>query len=138
MGEFEIKNKERAYLSEISHQEAEEGKKKKFRPGTHVFFKRYYFADCCQGYYFHVWEVLGGQIDVPEGYQVLAIHPVTATEEEHVESVGVDVWYINNKRVEVEPVHNVYFDNYDYSEPGKVVETMTEEMGPSLKLSPTK
>ncbi len=136
MGEYELKKKERAYLSSIDYRDAKVGKKKTFYPDQHVFFKRYYIEDYHQSYNYHLDQILGGQIDVPEGYQVLSLQPIVGTTNHFVETYGVDVWYINNKRVEVEPVNNEYLGRYDYSEPGTVVETMIEEMGPELKLKP--
>ena len=134
---MEIKDKKEALLSRIECRSTEELKKKTFHPGTHVYFKRYYIANHVQDYFYRSYNVLGGQVDVPEGYQVLSLQQVIGTSNDtNVKTHGVDVWFINVKRVEVEPVHNEYLGIYDYSEPGTVVETKVEEKGPELLLRP--
>ena len=49
---------------------------------------------------------------------------------------GFDVWFINNKPVEVQSVYNESTGGYDYSTPGTVIEMELEEEGPTKVLTP--
>ena len=80
----------------------------------------------------------GGQLMIPEGYKVLTFHTGEIFNENGFFSIPtkfatIDVWLVNTEKVEVQSVWNEINQQYDYSEPGKVVRTKTEE-GPTLGL----
>ncbi len=114
--------------------EEKEPEKKVFLPGQHVIYKRYLLNTEYPP------KDTYNQVEVPEGYQVLHLESYIreATLGTHASATkGFFIWFINNKRVEVEPV--VSNNNpliYEYSAPGRVIETMIEEKGPELKLTP--
>lgn len=95
---------------------------KVFEPGEHVFFIRYNYSTAPE-------RVTSGRVDVPEGYEILEIENYT----EHVgygsQSSGVDIWYINNETVVVEPVYkkneirrdSSRYGFYDYANFGTVI-----------------
>ncbi len=129
----EIKINEKPLLSKITEEEAKKTEKKTFHPGQHVLFKRYSLARYTGSF----GSVRSGQLEIPEGYQVLSIQNVVRTSiHDDVETYGVDVWLINSRRVVAEPIYNEPLDIYDYSEPGTVVETMVEEQSPMLVFKP--
>ena len=114
-------------------EEEKKVEKKTYKAGEHVFFKRYRMTTG-SGYYAE--EFTGGQITIPEGYEILDIENYAEYVGKGSQTGGFDVWFIKNKDVEVEPVYNAKIKAYDYSEPGTIVETMDEEKGPELKLIP--
>lgn len=105
--------------------------KKKFAAGKHVYFKRYYNAENK-----YAEDIMGGQITIPEGYEILDIENFTEKYGKGSQTGGFDVWFINNQEVEAEPIYNATYKTYDYSEPGRVTEVLEEEKGPELKLTP--
>ncbi len=111
-------------------EEQKKVEKKKFAAGQHVFFKRYY----SNGEYSE--KILGGQIVIPEGYEILDIENFTEKWGYGSQTGGFDVWFINNQEVEVSPVYNTNLEAYDYSEPGKVTAPAVTEEAPTLKLTP--
>ncbi len=80
----------------------------------------------------------GGQLMIPEGYRVLTFHTGEIINDDGFFSIPsksayIDVWLVNTELVEAQSVWNEVNQQYDYSEPGKVVRTKTEE-GPTLGL----
>ena len=100
-----------------------------YQPYEHVFFQRYYVGEL------YTEDIKGGQVVVPEGYEILEIEQVTKKAGYGARTGGFDVWFINTKTVEATPVYNEAFGYYDYSEPGTVIEQELEE-GRSLTLTP--
>ena len=100
-----------------------------FEPYTHVYYVRVDNE-------INTNSVTGGQVEVPEGYEILDIEPWTERVLEGSRSPGFDVWYINNKTVEATLVYNAPIGVYDYSEPGVVIELTNEEEGPTKTLIP--
>ncbi len=123
-------------IREINKEEINQ--RKILRPGEHIFSRRKLLTE-------HVLESevkkfeYGNQVIVPEGYQVLSINTIDAPGKDAYmssiyRSVILEIWYINVKRVELKPNYNFNMREYDYSEPGTVVETMVEEEAPTLGL----
>lgn len=103
---------------------------KEFEAGEHVFMIRYDILD--ELGYHNSESVNSLSITVPEGYSVLNMENFIGLGSKigTCQTYGVDVWYINNEKVLVEPVYNEVFEHYDYSQPGKVIEQIkTEENG---------
>ena len=111
-------------------EEQKKVEKKTFAAGQHVFFKRYYSNKKYSE------DILGGQIIIPEGYEILDIENFTEKWGYGSQTGGFDVWFINNQEVEAEPIYNATFESYDYSEPGKVIAPAVTEEGPKLTLTP--
>lgn len=131
MNNREIPTKGRANLAGIKIAPGPNGPKKTFHPGEHLFFKRISLSKYTGAYR----DIHGGQIEVPEGYQVLCVQNITGSSiNGSVEGYGFDIWFINVKTVEASLVRNQALDIYDYSEPGTVVETLVEEPSPTLGL----
>lgn len=99
---------------------------KTFESGEHVFMIRYNYMD--ELGYDNAKAVDSASISVPEGYKVLDVENYISLGGKigTSQTYGVDVWFINNESVEVEPVFNEAFNSYDYSRPGKVI-TKEEE-----------
>ena len=112
-------------------QETEKLPNKTFQPGEHVYFKRYYSS---KNHYAET--VNGGQVSVPEGYEILDIENFTEKFGYGSQTGGFDIWFINTATVEAEPCYNEVYNSYDYSEPGKVIVPAVEEESPTLKLTP--
>ncbi len=103
---------------------------KEFDAGEHVFMIRYDILD--ELGYRNSESVNSLSITVPEGYSILNMENFIGLGGKigTCQTYGVDVWYINNEKVLVEPVYNEAFEHYDYSQPGKVIEQVkTEENG---------
>ena len=77
----------------------------------------------------------GGSIEIPEGYEILDIEPCVRSGFRTAQTGGFDVWFINNKTVEVTPVYNEATGKYELTEPGIVVEQTLEETDQELKLT---
>jgi len=112
----------------IVHEEKVENRV--YEPFEHVFFKRYYNGYNTVGL---SEKVSGGQIEIPEGYEILEIENFNELIAHGSQTAGFDVWFINKKTVEVTAVYNEVFGYYDYSEPGKVLEQEITEEIPTLK-----
>ena len=132
---LELAKAKRGSVVKLSTEEAKTIRKKVFHPGEHIFFKRLCISDLINRSFYSPNRVSGGQIEVPEGYQLIAIKDYTF-KDGYDDSItcGYDLWYMNTKEVEVTPVYNEVFNTYDFSEPGTVVETLVEEKGPELKM----
>ena len=102
--------------------------KKVYQPYEHVYFQRFYNDTYTE-------DIYGGQIIIPEGYEILEIENVIKKAGYGSRTAGFDVWFINTKTVEVEPVYNGAYGYYDYSQAGTVLEQELEEENPSLKLT---
>ena len=112
------------------------GQKETFRPGEHIIVKRVTIdSNKLKNLVgFHA----GGRLSIPEGYQLVTFQTHSALDDidffNTYSKVYIDIWLINNKRVEVQSVWNETTNQYYYCEPGKVVETLIPEEGPSLYL----
>lgn len=101
---------------------------KEFEPGEHVFMIRYDLFD--ELGYSNAESINSLSITVPDGYEILNLDNYIGLGGKigTCQTYGVDVWYINNEKVVVEPVYNEAFKFYDYSQPGSViVELDTDE-----------
>ena len=117
--------------NEEETQEVEEVVETKiFEPYTHVYYVRVSNDNV------DTYRVTGGQVEIPEGYEILDIEPWIEKIAAGSRSPGYDVWYINNKTVEATLVYNAPIGVYDYSEPGVVIELTNEEEGPTKTLIP--
>ena len=115
-----------------SSEEVQADETKVFDPYTHVFFVRINN----QTNIISTANVKGGQVEIPEGYEILDIEPWTDAIRDGSRTEGYDVWFINNKSVEATPVYNDVIDGYDYSAPGTVIELTNEESVKSKTLTP--
>ncbi len=113
-------------MEQIAVEEQQIPENKIYGPYEHVFFKRYYVGEI------YTEDIIGGQIEIPEGYEILEIEQVTKKAGYGSRTGGFDVWFINNQTVEVEAVYNQSFGYYDYSEPGTIIEQELIEEGPTL------
>ena len=70
--------------------------------------------------YYNAESVNSLSISVPDGYQVLNIENFNGLGGKigTGQTYGVDIWYINNEKVLVDPVYNDSLEHYDYSQPG--------------------
>lgn len=100
-----------------------------FEPYTHVFFVRTYNEPDTS-------TITGGQVEIPEGYEILDIENWAERSGYGSRTPGYDVWFINTKTVEASLVYNEPLDIYDYSQPGTVIEMTNEEDGPTKTLIP--
>ena len=101
---------------------------KVFEPGEHVFMIRYNLLVGSSSK--RATSINSASITLPDGYEILEIENYTSisVDQNKAQTYGVDVWYINNEKVVVEPVYNEAFKFYDYSQPGSViVELDTDE-----------
>ena len=117
---------------QINIQEIQTPNSKIYEPYEHVFYLRY---DTLTQKNISK-DVYGGQIVIPKGYEILEIENFNENFSNGSQTGGFDVWFINNKKVEVQPVYNEAIGGYDYSEPGKVIEMELEENNKTLSLTP--
>ncbi len=115
-----------------SSEEVQADETKVFAPYTHVFFARIYN----QTNLYRTYSVKRGQVEIPEGYEILDIEPWIERIGYGSRTIGYDVWFINNKTVEATPVYNDLIDGYDYSAPGTDIELTNEESVKSKTLTP--
>ncbi len=83
-----------------------------FAPYEHVYFKRYDLSGETPT------RVMGGQVTVPFGYEILDIEPFIIKSGYGSRTGGFDVWFINNQEVEATSIYNKELGYYDFSEPG--------------------
>jgi hypothetical protein len=103
---------------------------KEFDAGEHVFMIRYDLID--ELGYQNAESINSLSLTVPEGYSILNMENFIGLGGKigTCQTYGVDVWYINNEKVLVDPVYNESLEHYDYSQPGKVIEySKTDENG---------
>ena len=100
-----------------------------FEPYTHVFFARTYNDPDTS-------TITGGQVEIPEGYEILDIENWAQKAGPGSRTPGYDVWFINTKTVEASLVYNEPLDIYDYSQPGTVIEMTNEEEDQTKPLTP--
>ena len=125
--------KQQPAVEQIALEEVRVPANKVYAPYEHVFYLRY---DCLTEKKYSE-KVFGGQIVVPEGYEILEIENFNEYVGYGSQTRGFDVWFINNKTVEAHAVYNEATKGYDYSEPGTVIEDeLVEETNPSLTLTP--
>ena len=96
---------------------------KRYEPYDHFFFVRY---NIVSGNNHYAEQISGGQIERPDGYEILDIENWNMTKYKSSQTGGFDVWFVNYMPVEVEPVYNEATGTYDYSQPGKVIEPEEE------------
>lgn len=120
----EVSNEE-----EVLVEEEQNFENKVFEPYTHVYYVRTYNPS-------EPSTIKGGQVEIPEGYEILDIENWTQKHGYGSRNAGYDIWFINNKTVEVSPVYNETIGTYDYSQPGTVIEMTNEEDGPTKTLIP--
>ena len=96
---------------------------KEYAPGEHVFMIRYNFDNK------NSTDIERLSISVPEGYEILDIENFDSlgTKIGTTQTYGMDVWYINNEMVVVNPIYNEAFGCYDYSHFGNVVLVNADE-----------
>ena len=114
-------------ISEL-YQGVEVGDKQVFEPYEHLFYVRYHEME-----YLEETTEIKGSIAIPEGYEILQIDQYREPSYSTNRTAGYDVWYTNNKTVEVEAVYNEAYGRNDFSAFGKVVEKdNTQEMKKTL------
>ena len=101
-----------------------------YEPYEHVFYRRY--NNLTKDSY--ATEVFSGQIEIPEGYEILEINNYDEKLGNGSQTGGFDVWFINNQPVEVTPVYNPSVGGYDYSQPGQVIVITSAEEAPTKSL----
>ena len=119
-------------VEQVASQETQIPKTKTYAPYEHVFYVRYSNLEKNK----YAENVNGGQIEIPEGYEILEIENWNKEMYKASQTGGFDVWFINNKPVEVKSVYNKTTGSYDYSSPGTVIEMELEEEGPTKVLTP--
>ncbi len=120
-------NTETGIVSEL-YQGVEIGDKQVFEPYEHLFYIRYRELE-----FLDDGTEIKGNIVIPDGYEVLQIEQYNEPSYSTSRTAGYDVWYTNNKTVEVEAVYNEAYGRNDFSTFGKVVEKdNTQEMGKTL------
>lgn len=124
--------KQKPAVEQVAVQEVQAPENRTFEPYEHVFYLRY---DTLTKKEFSE-RVYGGQIVIPEGYEILEIENFNEYRGYGSQTRGFDVWFINTKKVEVKPVYNEAIGAYDYSEAGTVIEEeLVEEDTKSLTLN---
>lgn len=93
-----------------------EGEKQIFEPYEHVLFVRY------NELFIESEETIGASVEIPNGYEILSIEPFYESRYTTTPTGGYDIWYTNNKTVEVEAVYNKSFGRNDFSQFGKAFE----------------
>ena len=82
---------------------------------------------------------LGGEVNLPEGYQIVSFHTSTLSTVERInnsyDNIALDVWFINTEVVEVIPTFNEVTCRYEYCDPGRVLQK-NEDLGTGFKLTP--
>ncbi len=124
---YEISDFEKQYFEQY----VEIPEAKTFAPGEHVFFIRYSYTASSENF-------TSGRVEVPEGYEILEIENYNEYVGYGSQTSGVDIWYINNESVVVEPVYKNEIRNdrsrmgyYDYANFGTVIE-LEQESNKSL------
>ncbi len=84
---------------------------REYAPYEHVFFVRYY----------NFWDLRGGTIEIPEGYELLDVKYYNEKVGYGSQSNYADVWLVNTEYVLVEPLYNDRTLTYDYSQPGSII-----------------
>lgn len=85
--------------------------KKEFEPYEHLFHVRY---DC--------YPYSGNSISIPDGYEVFEINNIIHKNSSGSSDFGYDIWFTNNKKVQVRAIYNESLNKYDYSNFGTVIE----------------
>ena len=125
--------KQKPVVEQVAMQEVQVPANKVYEPYEHVFYLRY--DNLTEEKYSE--KVYGGQIVIPEGYEILEIENFNEYIGYGSQTRGFDVWFINNKKVEAKAVFNEATGAFDYSEPGTVIEEeLVEEESRSLTLTP--
>ena len=82
-----------------------------YEPYEHIFFIRYN----------NYWDLKGGTIEIPDGYELLDIKYYNEKTGYGSQSNYTDIWLVNTDTVVVEPVFNSRTNTYDYSQPGSLL-----------------
>ncbi len=93
-----------------------------FEPYEHVFYRRYELSDS----YMNTSSITHGQVEIPEGYEILEIENYIDTKGRGSVTKGFDVWFTNTETVTAEATYNEITRQYEYSTPGRVVENENE------------
>ena len=105
-----------------------------FKPHEHIYIERKVYIFRPNDKYQEFLEEKSMQIEVPEGYE--------KTGEEYIvdrdsfgnpDTIIIDIWFTNTKTVEAEAVYNPRKKEYEYSQPGKVIELEKEDNTKTLK-----
>ena len=101
------------------------GETKVFEPGTHITYYVFYSNGCgnvSSGFgesYFEIPET-------PAGYSIISISDLNHGDDH---TNGIVIFYVNNKKVEVQGEYNSSTGLFEYDKPGMVIEEKTLEMG---------
>ena len=87
-----------------------------FEPYEQLFFIRYSEEGV------KARDTKGGSVEIPDGYEVVAVEQFFEPVYNSPQTRGYDVWYTNNQTVEVKAIYNEAYGRYDFSQFGKVKE----------------
>ncbi len=106
---------------------------KEYEPYEHLFMIRYDFME--ELGYANARMIDRASIVIPDGYEILELESFSSLGGKigTNQTYGVDVWFINTEPVLVKPVYNEAFKQYDYSQPGTVIELEVEESNKLIK-----
>lgn len=95
---------------------------KEYDVGEHLIMIRYNLFDNLG--YESAQDINSLSISVPDGYEVFSIENFNGLDNKIGvgQTYGLDIWFINNKKVLVVPIYNEAFKYYDYSHFGIVIE----------------
>ena len=93
----------------------EEGSVKTFDVGQHVVSARVYYDNNRDNIEYAV-------NNIPDGYEVFDVEPLTAARGSGSTTVGFDIWFKNTKPVKVTSSYSEIFNNYGYYTFGEVIE----------------
>ena len=110
------------YEPKIAYEQAEKPEDQTFEPYEHVFYRRFELLDHDE----YTGNISGGQVEIPEGYEILEIENYTEEKTRGSYTKGFDVWYINTEPVIAEATYNPNTQRYEYSTPGEVIQNETE------------
>lgn len=104
----------------VNNIKEEKTESKIFQPYEHVFFKRIDLFETLERGKFSE-NITQGQVDVPEGYEVLTIQNYNSISGNTTQTRGYDVWFTNNEPVEAKLIVNPVTGVEEYSEAGVVI-----------------
>ena len=95
----------------------EENQSKIFKPGKHYISVRVnqenHYANNIEGNAIN---------NIPEGYEIYTIYPITGEIYKGSQTTGYEVWFVNNETVEVTSSYNEELEIYGFYDFGKVIE----------------
>lgn len=104
-------------------EQSEKPSNQEFEPYEHVFYRRYELLNPSKD---DTSSITEGQVEIPEGYEILEIENYTDTKGRGSVTRGFDVWFTNTETVTAEATYNEVTRQYEYSTPGKVVNSKEE------------